>query len=59
MVYLGVGVHALAIDIFRQERQIVWVEGGVYFKVVGSEKTFSAEDALSVARTVAAAAASG
>jgi hypothetical protein len=61
MVDLGGGVQALAINVHGQEREIVWAEGGIYFKVMGStaRRLFSDADLLSVAKTVAAAAASG
>ena len=36
--------------------RIVWVEHGIYFEVIGPA-TFSVDDALSVAKTVEAAAA--
>lgn len=58
MIDLG-GVRAWYLRYERSER-IVWVEAGVYFEVVGLNTLlrapFSADDALSVAKTVAAAA---
>ena len=51
---IGGGVSALSM-LDGERPRIVWVEDGTYFEVIGQD-AFSAGDALSVAKTVAAAA---
>jgi hypothetical protein len=53
MLDLGGGVSALSVRGWASER-IVWVQNGVYYEVIGSVSTFSAADALAVAKKVAA-----
>jgi hypothetical protein len=55
MLDLG-GVPALSVNLYDEAKRIFWVENGIYFEVIGSGNTFSAADALSVAKTVGAAA---
>jgi hypothetical protein len=52
MVDLAKGVSGLNLEDPVTER-IVWVENGVYFEAVGNASTFTATDALTVAKTVA------
>ena len=58
MVDLGGEVSALSVERFWAPEWIAWVENGVYYEVIGQgqEGAFSATDALSIAKTVAAAA---
>jgi hypothetical protein len=54
MIDLGGGVSALKLENVLMNR-IIWVEGGVYYEVVGSGRTFTPADALAVAKATAAA----
>ncbi len=56
MIELGAGVSALKLEDAAVNR-IVWVEGGVYYEVIGSSGTFLPRHALFVAKATAAAAA--
>ena len=55
MIDLGGGVLALRLEDGVINR-IVWVEGGVYYEVIGGASTFTSSDALAAAKNVAAAA---
>jgi hypothetical protein len=54
-IELGAGVSALKLEDAAVNR-IIWVEGGVYYEVIGSSGTFLPRHALSVAKATAAAA---
>jgi hypothetical protein len=56
MVDLGAGASALSLeDLDQVSGRIIWVEGGIYYEVIGSAGITSPK-VLSVAKTVAAAA---
>jgi hypothetical protein len=54
MIDLGGGVSALSLENVLMNR-IIWVQGGVYYEVVGAGTTFTPSRALAVAKATAAA----
>jgi len=52
MVTLSSGVPALQLTGVTEG--LIWVDGGVYYDVVGPSETFTAADALSVGNAISA-----